>query len=82
MMFRYDDQADALYVYFRYIEPGGAKDIRNLDDFRNVDLDADGEPIGVEFLCVRDGINLVGVPRAGEIAKLLREFKPAIAVIA
>jgi uncharacterized protein YuzE len=80
MMFRYDDEADALYVYFRHIEPGGAKDVRNLDEFRNVDLDAAGNPIGVEFLCVKDGVDLTGVPRAEEIEKLLRNFRPAVAV--
>ena len=80
MMFQYDDEADALYVYFRHIEPGGVKDVRTLDDLRNVDYDAAGEPIGVEFLCVQEGVDLSGVPRAEEIEKLLREFRPAVAL--
>lgn len=79
MIVRYDDEADALYVYFRAIEPGGVKRTRMLDDRRNIDYDADGQPVGVEFLCVREGISLDGIPRAEEIASALRAVVPASA---
>jgi len=74
---RYDSEVDALYVSFRRIEPGGAKRTRMLDDRRMVDFDVDNQPIGVEFLCFSEGINLEGVPRADEIAAALRAFAPA-----
>jgi len=77
MMLRYDEEVDALYVSFQPIGPGDSKRQRLLDDRRIVDLGADGEPIGVEFLCVRDGLNLEGVPRAEEIARALEALAPA-----
>lgn len=53
-----------------------------VDDRRNVDYDADEEPIGVEFLCVSGGISLDGVPRADQIARALQAFAPSIAALA
>lgn len=64
MIVRYDDEADALYLCFRPIEPGEVKRTRMVDDRRNVDYDADGNAIGVEFIAVREGIHLDGIPRA------------------
>jgi uncharacterized protein YuzE len=82
MLLQYDDQVDALYVSFREIEPGGVKKVRMVDDRRNVDYDANDEPIGVEFLCVTDGISLDGIPRADQIARALQAFAPSIAALA
>ncbi len=77
MIVRCDSEADALYVSFRSIEPGGARRTRMLDDRRVIDYDAGGTAIGVEFLCFSDGILLENVPRADEIAEALRAFAPA-----
>jgi uncharacterized protein YuzE len=71
MIIEYDDEADALYVAFEHIEPGAAKQQRELDERRIVDLDADGEPVGVEFLDYSNGVDLEGVPRADEIVQAL-----------
>ncbi len=82
MLLQYDDQVDALYVSFREVEPGGVAQVHMVDDRRNVDYDASGEPVGVEFLCVSDGINLRDIPHADEIAHALRAFSPSIAGLA
>jgi uncharacterized protein YuzE len=82
MLLQYDDEVDALYVSFREIEAGGVKKVRMVDDRRNVDYDDAGQPIGVEFLCVSEGVSLDGLPRADEIARALRAFAPSIAALA
>ncbi len=82
MLLQYDDRVDALYVSFREIEPGGVKKVRMVDDRRNVDYDAEDKPIGVEFLCVSDGISLDGVPRADQTARALQAVAPSIAALA
>lgn len=69
----YDREGDALYVSFD-AEPVRVRPARceRLDDFRGVDLDRRGEPLGVEFLFVSEaGVNLAGVPHAEELAELL-----------
>jgi uncharacterized protein YuzE len=66
---RYDPEADAAYVRLRV----GKYDVtEELDHRRNVDYDAEGCVIGVEFLSVSDGIDLTDVPRAAEIDAALR----------
>lgn len=64
----YDPDADAAYITFRDA-PWDHMDI--LDDYRNIDYAPDGEPVGVELLYVSKGVNLDGLPRAREIARLL-----------
>lgn len=59
MFVTYDSEADALYVQFR--DSDVARTV-SLDANRNVDYDLDGEVVGVEFLNVRDGLELEGVP--------------------
>ena len=38
-----------------------------------MDYDAEGQPVGVQFLDVKDGIDLDAVPHKGDVAKLLEE---------
>ncbi len=66
---QYDREVDALYVTLR---EAPCAYTRPLDDLRNVDYGADGQPIGVEWLRVREGVDLTDVPRAGEIEEALR----------
>jgi uncharacterized protein YuzE len=70
----YDPEADAMYVSFRSVEPGGVRDSLELDESRHVDYDYDDEQVGVEFLNVSDGVNLDGVPRAAEIRTTLERL--------
>jgi uncharacterized protein YuzE len=66
----YDQQADAIYVYLTDAEVART---RMLDDFRNVDLDADGGVVGVEFLGVSGGIDLRNIPFRRTVEQLLEE---------
>jgi uncharacterized protein YuzE len=66
---RYDPDADAAYVRLS----NGKYDVtEELDDRRNIDYDAEGCALGVEFLYVSDGIDLSDLPRAAEIDAALR----------
>ncbi|MBV8527992.1 MAG: DUF2283 domain-containing protein [Candidatus Dormibacteraeota bacterium] len=67
----YDTRADAIYVHLTSAD-GTAAATTELGDGRNVDYDADGEPIGVELLAVSRGVDLAGLPHAADIAVLLR----------
>jgi DNA-binding XRE family transcriptional regulator len=73
----YDREGDALYVSFD-VDPGQVRPARSerLDDFRGVDVDRDGAPLGVEFLFVSEaGLNLAGVPRAEELAEFFASLR-------
>jgi uncharacterized protein YuzE len=71
MMMSYDPEADAIYVDFAK-ERSGQIRTRDLGDGRYLDLDERGDVVGVELLGVSQGFSLEGLPRAGEIAELLR----------
>ncbi len=71
---RYDPEADAVYVSFREVEAGGIRDSLELDESRHVDYDHNDQIVGIEFLKVRDGINLDGVPHADDIRHALEQL--------
>lgn len=68
MKFKPDSQADAIYIYLSEKPYAYGKD---LDDERRIDYASDNTPIGVELLCVSDGVNLDSLPQINEIAKIL-----------
>lgn len=70
MYLTYDEQADAVYVQFRRSTVTRTEE---LSDGVAVDYDAEGRPLGVEFLNVSLGIDLDQVPRRAQVAKLLEE---------
>lgn len=70
MYLTYDEQADAVYVQFRRSTVTRTEE---LSDNVAVDYDAEGRPLGVEFLNVSIGIDLDQVPRRAQVAKLLEE---------
>jgi uncharacterized protein YuzE len=70
MHLTYDETADAVYVYFSRNDVDRTEE---LTDLVNVDYDAEGKPVGVEFLNVSDGIDLDAVPRRDEVARLLED---------
>ncbi len=73
----YDREADAAYIYFR---DAAWDHMEILDDYRNIDYAADGQPVGVELLYVSKGVNLDGLPRPDVLAALLeRERIPIFA---
>ena len=56
--------SDAVYVRLRDTQYGGG---RKLDDYKHIDLDLEGDPLGILFLYVSDGVdgeNIPGIPRA------------------
>lgn len=55
---RYPD-SDAIYVQLRDTPYGGG---RVLDDCRHLDLDLEGDPLGILFLYASDGIDLEDIP--------------------
>ncbi len=68
MEFKHDKKADAVYISLTDKPYAYGKD---LDDERRIDYASDDTPVGVELLCVSEGVNLDGLPRSGEIAKTL-----------
>ncbi|HUE88332.1 MAG TPA: DUF2283 domain-containing protein [Vicinamibacterales bacterium] len=72
MQLTYDEMADAVYVYFNQAPIDHTEEIH--DGTAIVDYDADGVPVGVEFMDVSEGIDLRRVPRADEIARLLEDY--------
>lgn len=67
MMVTYDPEVDVLYVSFCDRRPGDVVRTGELGDGRQVDYAADGSVLGVEFLAVKQGLNLIDVPRADEV---------------
>ncbi len=67
---KYDIKADAVYIKLSDKKYAYG---RALDDLRQVDYAADGTPIGVELLCVKNGVNIDELPEQSKIVKLLEE---------
>ncbi len=68
MKSKYDPEADAIYIYLNTKPYAYGTD---LDDERRIDYASDTTPIGVELLCVSDGVNIDGLPRKDEIIDVL-----------
>jgi len=74
MRMQHSERANLIYVQFDDRDVAYSENIsRGREYDRGVDYAADGTPVGVEFLNVSRGIDLTDVPRADEIARLLRE---------
>lgn len=71
MKAEYDRDADA--AYFQFSPSDSARQVR-LDDSRIVDYASDGSLVGVEILSPSRGVDLSGIPRAVEIAGVLRRL--------
>lgn len=67
----FDREADAVYVTLSDQPYAFGEDI---DHERRVDYAADGTPIGIELLCVSDGVDLSHLPRVDEVTATLREL--------
>jgi len=71
MELKYDRAADAIYIKLSNMPYAYGKD---LDDLRRIDYDANGEPRGVELLCVSGGVITNDLPHRGEIERLLEKY--------
>jgi len=70
MKIKYDRKADAIYIRLSDSPYAYGKD---LDKERRIDYDANGQPRGVELLCVSDGVITDDFPQRAEIERLLGE---------
>ena len=68
LRYTHDRKADAVYIYFSDSPYAGGKD---LDDLRRIDYDINKKPVGLEILCVSQGVNLENVPHASEVEIIL-----------
>ncbi len=68
MYIKYDKQADAVYILLSNKPYAYGKD---LDNERRIDYDADGNPRGVELLCVSTGVIIDDLPNRVEIERAL-----------
>jgi len=70
MRIEYDRTADAIYIYLSDAPYAYGE---NLDHERRIDFAKDGTPIGVELLCVSEGVITNDLPHRGEIERLLEK---------
>lgn len=68
LKYDHDQQADAIYIHLPRSESYACG--KDLDDERRIDYAADDTPIGVELLCVSNGVSVSGLPNSEEIIKL------------
>lgn len=73
---RYDTEADALYVMLR---EGDRVRAIEIDEVTYVDVDGDGQAIGLEFLYPAMGLNLDAAVRRFELHQHLHAIASAIA---
>ena len=68
MELRYDKEADAIYVRLSDEQYAYGEE---LDAERRIDYDGDGKPIGVELLCVSEGVDVRNLPQYDAVSELL-----------
>ena len=68
MKLKHDKTADAIYIRLSDATYAYGKD---LDDLRRVDYDANGNPRGIELLCVSAGVITDDLPNKAEIERAL-----------
>jgi uncharacterized protein YuzE len=68
MKMKFDRKADAIYLRF---SDKPVAYTQKLDSMRYIDIDANDEPIGIELLCVSDGVNTDDLPHKAEVIRAL-----------
>ena len=68
MKIKYDRKADAVYILLSNEPYAYGKD---LDEERRVDYDAEGNPRGIELLCVSTGVTTEDLPKRAEVERIL-----------
>jgi len=66
--YSYDKEADAIYVYLNDVPYSYTLE---LDDVRNIDYAEDDTPIGIELLCVSSGVNIMDLPSAETVERII-----------
>ncbi|MGI8824210.1 MAG: DUF2283 domain-containing protein [Chloroflexota bacterium] len=67
---QHDADADAIYIRLNDLPYAFGEDI---DHARRIDYASDGQPIGIEVLCVSKGIDTHGLPHQDAITRLAEE---------
>ena len=70
LKFELDTDANAAYVR---VSDQPVHDTRELDEQRILDYDAVGDLIGIEFLAIRQGVDLHDLPYHDELARFFDE---------
>ena len=70
MRLEHDKEADAIYIYLSDAPYAYGED---LDTERRIDYDSDGNQMGIELLCVSEGVITNDLPHRGEIERLLEK---------
>lgn len=65
---KYDKKADAIYILLSNEPYSKGED---LDAERRIDYDVNGNPIGIELLCVSMGVITDNLPRRAEVERIL-----------
>lgn len=66
----YDRKADEIYIYLSDMVYSYGE---NLDAKRRIDYAKDGTPIGIEFLCVSEGVTIDDLPNRAEVERFFRD---------
>ena len=70
MKIRHDKQADAIYILLSEKPYAYGRD---LDEERRIDYDANGNPRGIELLCVSTGVITDDLPNRAEVERALED---------
>lgn len=70
MDIEYDVKADAIYIC---LDDRPVDHTQKLDDFRYVDYGRDGTPVGIELLCVSEGVITNDLPKRTQVESLLEK---------
>jgi uncharacterized protein YuzE len=70
MRIEYDVRADAIYIY---LDDRPVDHTRKLDDLRYVDYARDDTPVGIELLCVSEGVVTNDLPKRTQVESLLEK---------
>ena len=73
--YTYDQEADAIYITFSDKPIASTK---VLDDMRVIDYTADGSPVGIELLCVSEGVITDALPYLKDVLRLLEGIQVKI----
>jgi uncharacterized protein YuzE len=70
MHIEYDVKADSIYIY---LDDRPVDHTRKLDDLRYVDYARDDAPVGIELLCVSEGVITNDLPGRTQVESLLEK---------
>ena len=70
--YSYDPEADAIYIT---LSDNPVAYTKSLDDTRIIDYDKDDKPVGVELLCVSQGVISDELPHIEAISRLLTTLR-------